>query len=119
MKQPVRAGEYLDECAEIHDLAHFTHVQFANLCLLHDTADDLFGLIRSCFVRGSDVDDTAVLNVNLCPRLLDNAPNDLASASDDVLDLVGIDLHADDTRCERIKVLAGRGEGLEHFAENM
>src|SRR5206468_3753414 len=91
VEQAVRAGENLDEGAEIRQPDHFPEVGLAELRLGHQVPNHLQGLVGGFLFGGSDVDAAVVLDVDLDAGLLDDAADHFAARPDQLADLRGVD----------------------------
>ncbi len=117
MEQAVLARKELDEGAERLDADDTAGVLLADLGDLHDSLDAL-GCCISCTIDAGDEDSAVLLDVDGGSRLLLDATDDLAAGADDIADLVGRNVEADDLRSRRLRVLARCRDGIEHRIED-
>ena len=118
MQKPVLAGGQVDEGAEGLDVHHGAQIHLAHLDLLHDAVDDPLGLGRRRLVGGGDGHGAVVLDVDLHAGLGNDAVDGLAAGTDDVADLVGVDLEADDPGRVGRKLRPGRAQALAHLVQD-
>src|SRR5262245_13041352 len=118
VEQSFGTGEDLDEGAEIDDAGDGAEIALAHLDFGRQVADDLHRGLGGLAVRRGDGDTAVVRNVDLRACFLLDAANDLAAWSDDVANLVGIDLHRDDARRVFTDLLARLGDDFVHLLED-
>src|SRR5215475_9102488 len=82
--QAIRAGQDLNEGAELDDLAHRAFVNLADLRLGSDTLDHLDRFPRRFLVRRSDGHAAIVLHVHFDAGRFDDAADHLATRTDDL-----------------------------------
>src|SRR5581483_8161721 len=119
MHQAVGAGQYLDEGAELDDLAHGAFVDAADLGFGGDALDHLDGFLGALFVAGGDHHRAVVLDVDLDAGRFDDAADDFAARADDLADLVRFDVQRDDARRVAGNVAARRRQGGVHDAQDV
>lgn len=86
------AGSDLNECAEVHQAGNNTLVDSADLGIVRDGLNHIESTLRIVNVDSGDEDGSVLFNVDLavalCADLLDN----LALLTDDIADLLGVNL---------------------------
>src|SRR5690606_6195289 len=95
----------LDEGAELLDPLDGTEIDFADDDFLDDALDNLTGLLVHLFIRRSDEYLAVLLDVDLDAGLFDNLIDDLTAGTDDITDLIRIDLHRQNLRRVRRELL--------------
>src|SRR5258708_3453988 len=116
--QAFLAGEVLDERADGHDPGDLALEDLADLGLLGEALDHRAGLLAALRLGAGDADRPIVLDLDVRARLgLDRADH-LATGTDDVADLVGIDLHRVDARREPVQLGPRLVDDLTHLAED-
>src|SRR5207249_7257559 len=93
VEQAVRAGENLDEGAEIRQPDHFPEVGLAELRFGHQVPNYLQRLVGGFLFGGGDVHAPVVLDVALDAGLLDDAADRFAARPDQLADLRRIHAH--------------------------
>src|ERR1051326_740349 len=85
------------------------------------TSRILSGLILIWMMRGAnaDLDRAVVSNIDLRAGLFNQRTNDFTAWSNDVANLVGIDLNLDDAWCKRGDLLARLSERLLHHTQDV
>src|SRR5687767_9958316 len=98
VQQAISAGEDFNEGAEINDAAHRSDVGCADFGIRGETlnpSDRSFGRRR---IRSRDGNGAVVFDIDLRAGFLNQSADDFAAWSDDVANLVRIDLDLDDAR---------------------
>src|SRR6476661_2386985 len=98
VEQPLVAGNDLHEGAELLDRLHLAHVDAIDLRLAADVLDDADRHLGRLRARGEHGHLAVVLHVDLGPRLLLDAADDLAAGADDLPDLLRADLDGEEAR---------------------
>src|SRR5829696_7727568 len=109
VEQRLRARQNLDERAEGRGALHEPFVGIADDRLLRDRLDHLPRALHRLATNRGDRDGAGVVDADLRARLVLDTANGLALRSDQIADLLGIDLHGHNTgRVGRQVRLRGR-----------
>ena len=127
MEEAFLTGEDLDESTELQDAHHLSVVHLAGLGNCADALDALKGCIHCSLVCAEDIHNTlgsAVTVVNFvdgdgCAEFLLHTLDSLSTLADNGADELCGNLDLDHTGNEGLEVLAGLGDGLEHFAHDV
>src|SRR5688572_28539848 len=119
VQQGLGAGQDLHERAERRRALHEAFVRLADDRLLRDRLHHLTRTLHGLAAYGRDSHRTGVVDRDLGARFILDAANGLALRSDQVADLIGVDLDGHDTRCVRRQVGLRRRERLVHLCENV
>ena len=86
------AGSELNECSELLD---GNNLSLENLSLFElggNDLDHIDGLVHSLFVGSADINSAALIDVDLNTGACDDLVDGLAALSDNITDLLGIDI---------------------------
>src|SRR5262245_56392385 len=119
MHQPVRAGEDLDERAEIHYFSDLPQIDFADLRLLGHPLNDLHRLAGGFGIDRGDHDQPAVVDIDLDPRLFNDSADVLSAGPDDFADFLFLDRHRQDPRGMDREVRPWGRYRFQHLAQNV
>src|SRR5712664_4208005 len=97
MQQPISAGEDFDKGAEVHNPVHRADIRLANFGLGSQPADASDRSFSGGAVGGGNRNRAIVIYVYLRAGLFNQCPNHLTAWSDDVANLIRIDLDLDDS----------------------
>ena len=89
----------LNECSKLFDADDFSFQNLSGLKVSNDCINELSCLLHSCCVCSADRYCTIVCNINLHTCLLNDRIDCLSSLTDNITDLLRIDLHLDNLRC--------------------
>ena len=98
MQKPVLARQQLDDCAEVEQLEDRTVVHAAHFDIGGDVLDALLRSLAAFGRNAGDGDRAVVGDLDRGAGLLLQPADDHSPLPDHVADLLGIDLHLDDTR---------------------
>jgi len=98
VNQAVPIGQDFHESTKVGHPAYHAIVHLADFRLRGEPFDDLHRFTQAFFVIGRHVDGAIIFHVDVCPGLVDDAFNGLATGADDGSDLIGFDLERYDTR---------------------
>ena len=114
MNHALLAGSVLHEAAELLDAGDLTGVDLADLGLEDDGGDGGLASLGLSGVDSGDADGTVVVDVHLGTGLGLDLLDHGAALTDDLADLVGIDLHDGHLGSELGNGLAGLRNGLQN-----
>src|SRR6185312_12902140 len=117
--QAFGAGHDLDERADRRRRLDEPLVGLADHRFGGDRLNHLPRTFHRLAADGRDRDDAIVVDGELGARLVLDAANGLALRSDEVADLLGADLHRDDTRRKGRQLVAALRQRLVHLAEDV
>ena len=92
VNKAIALAEKVHEGAEIHQFDDLSGVDLSRLGISRNRHDHFTGLFDLRKIGAGDLDQTVVVDIDLCPGRLDDFANDLAAGPDDLADLFGIDL---------------------------
>src|SRR5471032_1227322 len=119
VNQTVLARQDVDECAEVDDALNLTDVDLADFRFSSDTQNAL----TCCFSRflgfAKDLDRAVAFDVDRSLGLFTDCTDGRAALTDDVTDLVGIDLHRDHGRSIFRQLGTRLTNDLVHLAEDV
>ncbi|OQA06589.1 MAG: hypothetical protein BWY66_01788 [bacterium ADurb.Bin374] len=113
------AGQDLDERAELHDALHLAGVGLAHFGVFGDLADHVEGLLDRGLIGADDRDVAVVTGVDLDLALFLDLADGLSAGSDQVADLVRIDVDRLDAGGVDRQRGAGLRDRLHHLLENV
>ncbi len=119
VQQPVLAGQDIDQRAEVQDLGDRAFVDLADLGLGRDLGDALEregGLVG---VGGGHGDGAVLGDVDRAAGLLGQCADGRATLADDVADLLLVDLHRVQARCELAHLGLGTAHRLDHLGQDV
>ena len=122
MEQAVAVGHELHESAEILDCHHASGVGLALFGQLYDAVDHLQSLVDGVFVGGSHFDVATFgdfVDGDCGARFLLDALDHFSARADDGTDKLFGNEHGDDAGHVGLVVLAGCGDGLLDFVEDV
>ena len=99
MNHSLFARSELDECTKLFNAYDFTCKNLTCLEICYDDADQLCCTVHHVCVCTTDRYGTVICNVDLNTSLLDDGIDGLSSLTNNITDLLRIDLHGDDLRC--------------------
>ena len=91
-------GAYFDESAEVHDLLNGTEVDATDFGVRRYGTDVLLGSFGRVDVLRDNIDHTVIVDVDLDPCVSNDLLDALSTRSDEILDLILLDLEAENTR---------------------
>jgi hypothetical protein len=97
VQQTVCSGKDFNKRPKVHNSVYRAEISLADLGFRRETSDTIDRRLSSGGTRGRNRDSAIVRNVDLGPRLFNQRSNNLAAWSNDVANLVGIDLDLDDS----------------------
>ena len=89
----------LDKCTKLFDAYDFTGKNLSCLEICHNDADQFCSTIHHICIGTADRYRTLICNINLNTCLLNDGINGLSSLTNDITNLLRINLHRDDLRC--------------------
>src|SRR5688572_17696011 len=101
MQQTVEARQDLNECAEVDDSRDGTEIGLSDLGFSGKRLDTCDGTLGSLAVCGRDKNGSVIRNIDLRTRLFGDRANRRTALTDDVADLLRIDMQRDDSRSVR------------------
>src|SRR3972149_9754584 len=119
MHKAVCSGEYLNKCAEIHNLPDLAEVNLSNLRLLCQFLDYGNCLPRCLIISRGDVHLSGIIYINLYAGLFYNALDVLAAGPYDILYLLLPYIDGDYPRRMHGKLAPRRRYGLLHLFKDV
>ena len=116
MAQTFLARKYLNESTEVHDTGNLSEVNLTNLNLAHNLTDDGNSLIRSLYAGSTDTNGAVFFDINLNAGILNNLLDNLSARSNDIADLISLNLDSSYTWRIWTKLSSRLGDALEHLA---
>ena len=98
MDQAITPGQDGNKGAKVHQPRHFALVDTAHLHVGGNQLDALLRLISGSLVNTGNLDHTVIGNIDGRTGFLGNLANGCTTLTDDITDLVRIDLDRDDAR---------------------
>ena len=118
MNHAVFAGSDVDECAELKDTYDGTFKHVADLGIFRDCKDDCLCAFCAVDVFASDKYHSVVADVDFDAGFVDDLVDDFSARSDDVFDLVGIDVEADNLGRVFRKFFPGFRNAFRHLVKD-
>src|SRR5579859_6605247 len=117
--QTLFTRQNLHERAEVHQPAHRTRINLADLNLLCQRTHRIHRAIHAILRDGRDVHRAIIVNVNLRTGLVLNAADRLAARADDRANLIRVDLDGLNARRIRRQVLMRLRQRLQHLVHDV
>ena len=95
------ARQEFNKRAELHQPRYFTGEDLTGLDLTDNILDHLSGPLHAICIDRRDEDVAILMDIDLDASLINDFLDDLAARTDDLTDLIGLDLAGLNTRCIR------------------
>ena len=119
MHESIHAGQHFDEGTEVHDLLDLAHVQLADLDLLGDLVHPGNRLLGGRLVARGDRHGPVVLHIHFHAASGHDVADDFAAGTDDLADLLRLDLERVDPGRVGRHVRARRRKGQAHTFQDV
>jgi len=113
------AWKDLDEAAEAHDAGDLTHVERTELNLFGDPVDRIKDALGALWVSRSDLHGAVVLHVDVDLEVILQLADDRATLTNDVADLLRIDLDRGDAWSEIRELWSSGADDRVHLVEDL